>query len=248
MTKTFTIAQFSDSHLFADKEGLHYGAPVYQNLVNVLKDIGKQAVDCCIFTGDLTQDHTIDSYKNFLNALNDAELLVPCYFLPGNHDNYELMQTHLIGEPIDSANIIESNKWQFHLVNSKSETPAGFVSTRQIDGIKESINDQRYQFIFMHHHPVDVAYFIDRHGLTNKTEFWQQINSINNLRGIACGHIHQGRIVECEQSLSLYTCPATSIGFCSDPENLVADDTPPGYRLLSFFDDGTIETSLRYLK
>ena len=248
MIKKFTIAQFSDCHLFADKAACHFGAPVYQNLTNILLDIEKQKPDCCVFTGDLTQDHTVASYRNFCAAVEEAELSNACYFLPGNHDDYTTMKDTLSGFPFKADTKIETDSWQFHLLNSKSETPAGYVSRTQINNVCSTVDIKKHQFIFMHHHPVDVGYFIDRHGLKNKTEFWQSISTIEQLKGIACGHIHQGKVVECEQSLSLYTCPATSIEFESDPDNLVNSGRAPGYRLFHFYNNGTVETVLRYLK
>ena len=69
------VAQFSDCHLFADKNSKHFGANVWQNLQLVLADIAKRNdIDCAIFTGDLTQDHTEVSYQHFVQAVKQAEL------------------------------------------------------------------------------------------------------------------------------------------------------------------------------
>ncbi len=57
--KAFVIAQFSDCHLFADKQTKLLGANVWQNLMLVLADIAQRNdIDCVVFTGDLTQDHS----------------------------------------------------------------------------------------------------------------------------------------------------------------------------------------------
>ncbi len=64
INESIIIAQLSDSHLFSEKEGLHHGYNVYENLKKVLSAIYQSPeIDYIIFTGDLTQDHT----NQFLN-------------------------------------------------------------------------------------------------------------------------------------------------------------------------------------
>ena len=53
MNSSVNIAQLSDSHLFADPNALHYGANVYQNLLNIINEIKKlDRIDLIVFTGD----------------------------------------------------------------------------------------------------------------------------------------------------------------------------------------------------
>ena len=67
--ETFVIAQFTDCHLFADKQLQHYGANVWDNLNSVLADItARTNINCAVFTGDSTQDHTEESYQHFVQA------------------------------------------------------------------------------------------------------------------------------------------------------------------------------------
>ena len=71
MAKKFTLAQISDSHLFADHNGMHHQTNVYQNLLKVLLAIKVQPmIDAMVFTGDLTQDHSEASYQLFMQAFD----------------------------------------------------------------------------------------------------------------------------------------------------------------------------------
>ncbi len=81
---TFVVAQFSDCHLFADKQATHFGANVWQNLTKVLADISQRKnIDCVVFTGDLTQDHSELSYQHFVQAIEQAKLSVQVHFFSG---------------------------------------------------------------------------------------------------------------------------------------------------------------------
>ena len=113
----------------------------------------------------------------------------------------------------------------------------------------------------MHHHPVDVGYFIDKHGLQNKDDFWQTItsynqNNNNKIKAIACGHVHRASVltlknneeaVDNQASVDLYTCPATSIQFDPSADTVKALTQGPAYRLFYLQQDGTLDTDIVYL-
>ena len=239
------IAQMSDSHLFADKNGLHCGVNVYQNLLTVLADIAtREHIDYVVFTGDLSQDHTACSYENFANAVYNADINIPVLYLAGNHDEHALLDKYLVNLPFSSAKSIENDFWQVQLINSKSDTPAGYVQLEQLNKL-DAI--EKHQLLFMHHHPVDVGYFIDRHGLENKDEFWQVIANATTIKGIACGHVHSAGEYAAysqqrDQSVPVFTCPATSIQFDPNIDGVSALPVGPGYRLFNLFADGTLQS------
>lgn len=255
----FSIAQFSDSHLFADKQARHHGADVYQNLADVCQHIANNdAIDVAVFTGDLTQDHSQESYQRFATLVKEVLFNKAVYFVAGNHDELAMLNKELAGKPFHQAKSFSKGNWQFHLLHSKSATPAGFVDTKQLSelAVNTQANKAQFQFCFMHHHPVDVGYFIDRHGLTNQDEFWQVINHFNNfnhvhsLKGIACGHVHRAIDIPAQRpqrSIPVYACPATSIKFACDSEQLIAESVQPGYRLFDFHANGEIKTQVIYL-
>jgi len=239
------IAQFSDSHLFSDPFALHHSANVYQHLQQVLADIAQQPkLDAIIFTGDLTQDHSTQSYQNFAQLVAQAKLPVPVYYLAGNHDEPSLMAEHFehscFQQSFNSEKTITLGHWQIQLLDSKSATPAGIVDQQSFQQLKENIDSGKYQLLMMHHHPVDIGYFIDRHGLTNQTQFWQTINELQQqgiaIQAIASGHVHNARFFakhsqHPQQSVDVYTCPATSIAFDPTQDTVSSLGLPPSYRL-----------------
>ncbi|NQY62488.1 MAG: metallophosphoesterase [Alteromonadaceae bacterium] len=262
MKKSFVVAQITDSHLFSDIDRCHHQANVYQNLLKVLQALSENsAVDCIVFTGDLTQDHTEGSYQRFCQAVAVSGLKVPIYYLAGNHDEPKMMTKHLSQEPFSNQRVIESENWQIILLDSKTDTPKGKVNTQELTWLQEVINPDKSQLLMMHHHPVNVGYFIDKHPLQDKVCFWQVINKYSSIQMIACGHVHRamslfpsGTVAENEllsgefvQSVPVYTCPATSIEFDHTSEHLKATSQGPGYRLWFLDDNKSFVTEVNFI-
>ena len=248
--KPVVIAQISDSHLFCKKEGLHHGHNVYINLKKVLYEISQNpTIDYIVFTGDLSQDHSEQSYLNFVAAVKESKIEAPFYRLAGNHDEPKLLDKYLSQAPFISATTINHGSWQIQLLNSKGDTPAGYVGQQEFTKLKVSVKTDKHQLIMMHHHPIDVNYFIDNHGLLNKTEFWQHISSYSNIKAIACGHVHGAfeltkQLVDSQGLITLFTCPATSIQFdpCADGVSPLAKG--PAYRLYLLYENGAINSKV----
>ena len=254
MNNALIIAQITDSHLFAQVNSLHCGKNVYQHFVSVLAQIKQnKAIDYLIFTGDLTQDHSEESYQLFSLAIEQSKISVPILFLSGNHDETELLNKYLKKPPFVPDKLIQNNDWQIILVESKSkviEGPSGRVDDDELLKLSETIDSKKRQLIFMHHHPVDVGYFIDKHGLKQADVFWKTINNYASISAIACGHIHRALTlcpVESTGNVTVYTCPATSIQFDPLANSVQALEQGPGYRLFYLDDQKNITTSVHYI-
>lgn len=255
VNKPLVVAQFSDCHLFADASALHLGANVWQNLMQVLTDLTKQSdIDLIVFTGDLSQDHSAESYQLFAQAIIQAKLCAKVYYLAGNHDEPELLDQYLTGTCFSADKTITEQHWQIQLIDSKSATPSGLVSTASIKKLENSMNKTKYQLIMMHHHPVDIGYYIDKHGLTEQTNFWQAINNINTdsncIKAIACGHVHRASFIakgtkRVDQSLDVYTCGATSVQF-GNTKNSVSS-TMASYRLFYLSSNGKMDSEVKLM-
>jgi Icc protein len=248
--KPIVVAQITDSHLFSSPTGLHHGHNVLENLNKVLLNLCENStIDVIVFTGDLTQDHTEQSYRNFVDCVHECDVTVPIYYLAGNHDEPELLEKYFAEPPFLSDKNISFPHWQIQLVNSKSETPAGYVSQQALSQLKTVVDQRKHQLLMMHHHPVDVGYFIDKHGLQNKADFWHAINEYNNIKAIACGHVHGAMqltspLTKQQKPITLYTCPATSIQFNPNVDSVAALPKGPGYRVFYLQADGQLTTNV----
>lgn len=244
--KPFTIAQFSDCHLFSDKQAKHLGANVWQNLNRVLADIAaRKNIDCVVFTGDLTQDHSELSYQHFANAVKQAKLMMPAYFLAGNHDDRELLSKYLTVPIFNRHKTINHDFWQIQLLDSKSDTPSGLVSQTSLQALSKKIDHSKFQLLMMHHHPVDIGYYIDKHGLLDQNAFWSTIAKFNesnmNIKAIACGHVHRAVHLS-KYDVDIYSCPATSVQFGDTKEKV--GSVSPSYRLLYLASNGAVTSDI----
>lgn len=245
---TLMIAQITDSHLFSSKSAMHYGYNVYENLKKVLINISHNPkINIIFFTGDLTQDHTEQSYQNFVDCIVECNISLPIYFIAGNHDEPKIMKQYFSTAPFVVEKTLSLLHWQIQLIDSKSDSPAGYVSEEALEQLSTNINKDKHQLLMMHHHPIDVGYFIDKHGLQNKNTFWQSINRYDNLKGIACGHVHRAMELKTpynNSSLMLFTCPATSIQFDPEAQGVEALIQGPGYRLFNLYPNGEIDSDV----
>jgi Icc protein len=250
ISKQLTLAQISDCHLFAERNGLHHEANVFQNLKNVLLAIKSQpSIDVIVFTGDLTQDHTEGSYQLFVQAFEECEITTPVYYVAGNHDEPQLLNHHLSNAPFFQEGLIESNDWQVLLLESKSATPAGVFSKAQGDSASRVIDPAKSQLLLMHHHAVDAGFFIDQHGLIDKAEFQKFLTAYPSIKAIGCGHIHQALTLPVKlptRTINLYSCPATSIQFDVNAHTAKSNGQPPGYRIFTLADNSQITSKVFY--
>jgi Icc protein len=97
----------------------------------------------------------------------------------------------------------------------------------------------------MHHHPIDVGYHIDRHGLLEQNAFWDTITQLNKadmkIKAIGCGHVHRG-VHLTKLNVDVYTCPATSVQFGDTKEKVAS--ILPSYRLFHLKQDGSITSDI----
>ncbi len=266
--KTQVFAQISDSHLFAELDGLHHGHNVLANLNKVLTDISANAtIKFIVFTGDLTQDHSERSYQRFVDCVQHCGVSIPIYYLAGNHDEATLLDKYFTLAPFKKCKSINLSAWQLQLLDSKSSSPAGYVSKKSLFSLSQTMDPNKYQIVMLHHNPIDVGYFIDKHSLKNQHDFWRTINHYPNIKAVACGHVHRAMQIpqpakfllaeKCNSGfnskqhntrtpITLYTCPATSIQFDPNVDGVSALKQGPGYRLFNLFDNGQLTSEVIY--
>ncbi len=233
--------------MFAEPSKCHHDANVYQHLCRVLHDINQRdEISFIVFTGDLTQDHSEESYQLFIGAFSAIIKGKPLYYIAGNHDEPLLLTRYFQGEQIYQDKTIELNAWQVHLIDTKSETPAGKWHEREENRLANVINSDKAQCLLMHHHVKDVGYFIDKHHVVNQHDFVQFTDNYKNICIVACGHVHNALTMTLGD-IPFYTCPATSIQFDKTVATVANSKLPPGYRLFTLNPDKTFMTEAIFL-
>ncbi len=244
------IVQLTDLHLFADPKDRLLGVQTEESFLAVLSLVQQQhkKPDLMLFTGDLTQDSSKEAYlrlRYYLNKLN-----IPCYCLPGNHDNPELMQSILNFENIKTSSNILKKGWQIICLNSKLPgSEGGHLTGDELNLLKEKLEQypNKPTLIVFHHPPLPVgSSWLDTMTLDNPDALFEVTSQHPQVKGLLLGHVHQDQDWD-QNGLRLLTTPSTCFQFKPNSQEFTLDQKPPGYRWLNLFADGSIETGVKRL-
>lgn len=247
-THNVQLLQITDTHLFSDKDGCLLSVNTFDSFQAVVAEIvqTKPHFDAILATGDISQDHTSESYQRFETTI--APLKKPCFWLPGNHDFKPNMQSVIPSKQIQSENhFFAGEHWQVILLDSQVKgVPHGKLSPSQLDFLdrKLSQNKHLHSLVLLHHHPIPVgSAWLDQHTLTEADSLWDVVSQHKNVKALLSGHVHQDHDVV-HQGVRVITTPSTCVQFKPDSDDFALDALSPGWRVLELFDDGELKTDV----
>ncbi|WP_041766665.1 3',5'-cyclic-AMP phosphodiesterase [Psychromonas ingrahamii] len=241
------LLQITDTHLFSDRNKDLLGIKPAESYEAVIKHASRYSSKCqaVLSTGDLSQDHTQQSYLDFTKQIKTLNL--PCYWLPGNHDTQSVMLPSLLQEGLAQSKQIVSDFWQIILLDSQVEgAPHGFLTEQQLNFLQQALTEypDKHTLICVHHHVLPVkSAWLDQHILKNNQQFLELIKLHKNVRVVLSGHVHQAGDIEFNQ-VRFLTSPSTCLQFKPNSEDFDVDDSAPGYRYLALHKNGTITTKV----
>ncbi|WP_281544743.1 3',5'-cyclic-AMP phosphodiesterase [Grimontia sp. SpTr1] len=251
-SQTVRLLQITDTHLFADPYGCLLGVNTAASFQAVVGEIQSSQVefDAIIATGDISQDHTAESYQRFVDGI--AHWSQPCFWLPGNHDYQQEMQSILTQSTLQRCDsVLVGEHWQLVVLDSQVKgVPHGRLSKEQLSLLDTALstNKDRHTLVLLHHHPLPAgSAWLDHHQLHNQEDFWAVVEKHNNVKGVVCGHIHQALDTE-HKGRRVMAAPSTCIQFKPDSDDFALDSTNPGWREIELHQDGTIITHVGRLK
>ncbi|CAM3987679.1 3',5'-cyclic-AMP phosphodiesterase [Vibrio neonatus] len=249
--ETVQLLQITDTHLFADDEGCLLSVNTGLSFQAVVDDIAAHNLpfDAIIATGDISQDHSVASYKRFANGIK--QLLKPCYWLPGNHDLQANMGKVLPSEQINEvSHVFAGDYWQLIMLNSQVEgLPHGYLEQHELDLLDEKLSQhpERHTLVLLHHNSLPIgSTWLDQHKLQKADQFWNVIEKHNNVRAVLGGHVHQDFEQDCN-GVKVIATPSTCIQFKANTHEFALDSLPPGWRHLQLHKDGRLESQLHRL-
>lgn len=245
------LLHITDPHLFSDDAATLLGVNTTQSFQAVLNDIQQSTFnyDLVLATGDLIQDKNPEAYHRFakmVKALNQ-----PIFWLEGNHDRQPQMSLYLTQYAhIQPEKQIFAGNWQILLLNSQvGGAPHGQLSRGQLAWLNGKLteNTHRYTLVVLHHNilPTNSAW-LDQHSLQNADQFADVLQQYPNVKAILHGHIHQE--VDCFwHRYRVLATPSTCIQFKPNCDEFTLDLRPQGWRELTLYPDGRIETTVKRL-
>ncbi|WP_333608991.1 metallophosphoesterase [Arsukibacterium sp.] len=222
---SYRIVQISDCHLLAGIDELYQGVRPGRYLQQAVARIQQSAPDALLLTGDLSQDHSVQSYQLLTELLQG--LSCPIFLLPGNHDDRAMLAAVAEQAPCHSATALQLGDWQLLLLDTKGPTPAGEFCQQRRQALQSEFMRSRagHFWLFCHHHPRPLGWSIDRHGLAEPELFWQLLGEEPRVRGLAHGHCHYA-YAAVHQHIQLVGCPASSVQFLATADWQTVDQGP----------------------
>ncbi|MBT2772842.1 phosphodiesterase [Halomonas sp. ISL-60] len=234
------VVQITDAHLYADTQARSRAGIPWRQFQQVLSAVVAARPDIVLFTGDVSQDGSAASYALAVQAME--QLPCPWYWLPGNHDQLELMAAE---RPM--VDQVDMGAWRILLLNTQVEgKPYGELGSERLAKLAEQLEqDGRPTLIAMHHPPVDVgAVWMDAIGLQDRDAFWQLLSQCPQVKIVLFGHVHQAYAEHHslgeglgegagEPTIDVYGCPAMADQFLPAAEQFAVDEASrPGYRIV----------------
>jgi Icc protein len=250
LSKPLEILQFTDLHLLSDWAETLWGLNTYETFVDVRNEALSryQSVDLILLTGDLVHVPDRASYRLVQKSL--ANISIPIYRLPGNHDNFRLMDKFLSGNAIVPDRAVLLGNWQIVLLNSNAPADnGGRLKNTELDHLDQCLSTfpDHHALICLHHHPVPImSPWMDAMALQNPQDLFAVVDRHAQVRGVVWGHIHQ-EFSSHRCRVKLLGTPSTSLQFKPHCKEFDADDLGPGFRWLCLHPNGRIETSVHYV-
>lgn len=246
-TSPVLIAQITDTHLFAESQETLLGVPTAESLSAVIEQIQtfNPQPDRLLLTGDLSQDETLASYQQLYRTIQP--LNIPTYWVPGNHDEPELMETVLTTPPIYGDKSFQCGGWQFLLLNSRvAGKVSGHLSQESLSWLDAQLQQTNLPTLVALHHPPFVvnANWLDQSRLQNSEQLFKVLDHYPQVQLVLFGHIHQDFRRD-RAGVTYLASPSSSVQFKPHCDQFTLDEIEPGFRLLWLYPDGTFETNVK---
>lgn len=246
MSSPICIVQISDFHLLHDPKQTMMGIDTDQSLAVVVDAIKEYPAHLFLLTGDLVQEPTVPTYRRLQKHLQ--KLNKPCYCLPGNHDDSDLMRKHLLNEAIFYQDRILLEGWQIICLDSTLfPTPYGSLSDSQLECLQKHLTDRAdlLTLICFHHSPIPSGSpWLDSMLLNNADAFFDLIDRYPQVKGVVFGHVHQTMDFY-RNDVRYLACPSTCFQFKPDSKEFGLEAVPQGFRWIKLHTDGSIETDIQ---
>ncbi len=241
----FRLIQISDIHHFADTSQALLGVNTHESFTEITKIAKKESAGLILLTGDLVQDGTEKAYIHIANEMKSFPM--PVYWIPGNHDDAQIMSQVYPRENISNLKHIVLEHWHIILLNSqKPGAVAGYLDPTQLRFIQHCLDmfPEHYALIVLHHHPLPIGCaWLDKIGLTNAEELWSILAHYPHVKAILSGHVHQQQESE-KNGIRYLSTPSTCIQFKTHSQPFALEKIPPGYRWIELYPDGELKTEV----
>jgi len=242
VNKSIAILQITDLHIMASAGDKLMGIDTEYYFKRVLNQAFNtyQSFDLVLLTGDLAQEPCQASYSRLNGYLQ--QLGVPCICLPGNHDDFLIMEQVLNQGSVSCQKQALLGNWQIICLNSQIPDSAdGILAPQELEFLENCLitHPEHFALIALHHHCLPtMSFWMDNMMIKNSSRFLHVAGLYPQVKIITCGHIHQ-ILDEQYGNIKVFGSPSTCFQFTPLSTNFSLDTTAPGYRIISLNPDGS---------
>ncbi len=190
------LIQVTDLHLRAPGERVA-GLDPTASLSVAIDDINRNHpdADLVVFTGDLSDDGSIASYRSLEAAI--GRLVPPSRLLLGNHDDRSAFRAVFPGASGEDGfvqSVEDTSVGRLVFLDTLDEgAVAGRLCAHRLAWLDLRLAESRQPvFVFMHHPPFDIGMPpLDDCKLADPDAFADLLGHHGNVRHIAAGHVHR---------------------------------------------------------
>ncbi len=242
-----SLLQLTDLHILPAPEITLLGINTEYYFNRVLKHAFTQSIhyDALLISGDLAQSPCKATYQRILHKIEEYHL--PTFCLPGNHDDYTLMQDVLETSLVSCKKHVILDPWQLVVLNSQIlKSEGGYLEQTELAFLEKCLEENRSLFtlIAMHHNclPCGSAW-LDTMQVKNSDEFLALVARYPNVKVITTGHIHQEMNKKFGE-VAVFGTPSTCFQFTQNSTDFAMDTAPPGYRIIQLHDNGEVTSEV----
>ena len=205
------IIHLSDLHIPENSQDIWGINPAdrLNAMVSKIKDL--RNIDAIFISGDISNDGSLWSYQYVDKIL--AEVGIPAYCCPGNHDNLKLFYAGYKPKFYSTQELQKINDWTFILLNSAVEGMSrGMID---LENLKYLLSQATGNIaIVLHHPPIEQEGWLNRKLLENRDEFNDIVFENHNVKLVLYGHTHYHTS---QLFNNIIYSSAPSIGFAFNP-------------------------------
>lgn len=202
-----------------------------------------------VITGDLIQDDSAAAYDRFRDLMLPLNMRMHC--VPGNHDVRNLMRKICCAPPFSYCAFEEIGSWLIVGLDScVTGSAGGNVAPEELERLSKIVtgSDAEHVMVCLHHPPLAMgSAWLDTVGLENGEEFLNHVASLDRVRLVVFGHVHQPFDSE-YRGIRIIATPSTCRQFLPGSDDFAVDSHPPAYRRITLFGNGHHATELVWVE
>ncbi|WP_440997829.1 phosphodiesterase [Arhodomonas sp. SL1] len=244
--KPLRVIQISDTHLLAAAGAVFNGVNTEETARAVLSAAVRETPDpdLVLVSGDLAEDGSPAAYRRLREHLRDAG--VPVLVIPGNHDDPVAMAAVFDAPPVCWRESIRVGAWQVESLSSHTpDGPHGWLGEDRLTALESRLaGGTGPVLVQVHHPPVAVGSpWLDAMGLADGERLLRCLRDSQRRVVVVWGHVHQA-FASYSGRIGLFGAPATCVQFMPGSERFALDARPPGWRWLTLYPDGRLDTGV----